>query len=231
VYSDDEVKAILSRAIDKQRAAKPEGLTHDELLAVAKDAGISLEAVEAAAADVAAADVARGRDERAEELAVRQERASDFRIHLLTYVPVMAFLVFINVMTTHYPWVLWPLAGWGLALVLHWRFALHPTDVEIADEARERAERRRRREEKQRRREAKSAMQEGARELGHAVERGVATILSSTAKRIHEELDAVDDPRAPRTRVAGEERRAPSEDESMEDEDPSDARREERRRR
>ena len=184
VYTDDEVRAILSRAIDRQRAAAPEGLSHEDLLAVARDAGIAPEAVEAAADELtttrAAAD---------EEQAIRKERASDFRIHLFTYLPIIAFLAVVNLMTTAYLWFLWPALGWGLALALHARFALFPTDHEIAEDAAGRARKRRRAEEKARRKAARDDLKEGARELGHAVERGVAVLLSETARRIHEEID------------------------------------------
>jgi len=184
VYTDDEVRAILGRAIERQRASTPEGLSHEDLLAVARDAGIPADALEAAADELT---TTRAADD--DEQAIRKERASDFRIHLFTYLPIMAFLAVVNFMTTSYPWVMWPALGWGLALALHARFAIWPTDHEIAQDARHRAERRRRAEEKARRKAARNDLKEGAKELGHAVERGVAALLSETAKRIHEELD------------------------------------------
>jgi len=228
VYSDDEVKAILSRAIDRQRASSPEGLSHEDLLAVARDAGIAPEAIEAAAADITVRS-----DTAADELAIRKERASDFRIHLLTYIPIIAFLVFVNAMTTRYPWVLWPAVAWGLALVLHARFAVFPSDVEIAHDAAHLAERRRRAEEKRRRTEDKSRrsssrsdIQQGARELGQAVERGVAVILTETAKRIHEEIGPVAETRGRRVRV--EDAKAGADGD--EDEDDGEGNRKEERR-
>jgi hypothetical protein len=228
VYSDDEVKSILSRAIDRQRAASPDGLSHDDLLAVAREAGIPADAVEAAAAEIVtrAADgeseqsSARSRPAEGDGLAVRKERASGFRIHLLTYVPVIAFLVFVNVMTTpSYLWFLWPALGWGLAVVLHARFALFPSEVEIARDVARRAERRRRAQEKKRRREAKSALQQGARELGHAVERGVAVMLTETAKRIHEEIDPIAETRGRRVRVEDKKGRESHREEEEEDDE------------
>ena len=222
VYSDEEVKSILSRAIDRQRATSPEGLSHDDLLAVARDAGIAPEAIEAAAAEVTIRRAVEG-----DELAVRRERASGFRIHLLTYLPVIAFLVFVNVMTTpSYPWVLWPAVAWGLGLALHARFAVFPSEVEVARDVARRAERRRRAEEKKRRREAKSALKEGARELGHAVERGVAVMLTETAKRIHEEIDPIAGTQGRRVRVEEGSVR-PGRTKPREDEDESDEEQEE----
>ncbi len=211
MYTDDEVTAILSRAIERQRSSSPEGLSHDDLLAVARDAGISPEAIEAAAAELATR-----KETTDDELAIRRERASDFRIHLFTYLPIMAFLAFVNFMTSAYPWVIWPALGWGLALALHARFAVFLTDVEIAQDAGHRAEKRRRAEEKARRRAAKSDLKEGARELGRAVERGLAVAMSETAKMIHEELGPERNERGKRVRVEDDEARR---DEAPEPED------------
>jgi hypothetical protein len=224
IYSDEDVKAILGRALDRQRAAQPEGLSHEELLAVARDAGIPVDAVESAAAEHIA-----GRHAETEARAIRKERQSNFRIHLFTYLPVIAFLIFVNLMTSHYPWVLWPALGWGLALVLHARFALYPTDVEIAHDVEARERQRRRAEEKRRRREAKRHLHAGARELGDAVSRGVGAILTVTAKRIHEEVDAATGgPSAERVRVEPSVRLGGPQ-ESLEDEDPADEERKARR--
>jgi hypothetical protein len=220
VYSDEEVKAILSRAVDRQRAAAPEGLSHDELLSVARDAGISSEAIDAAAAEVTSSRLL---DD--DEQAVRKERASGFRVHVFTYIPVIAFLAFANAMTSSYPWFFWPAFAWGVALVLHARFALFAADVDIAKAATRRSARRRRIEERERRRAQRSDLHEGARQLGHAVERGVAVILTETAKRIHDEISAVPEPRGRRVRVDGdwdgfdEKKRAPPRDEPLPGED------------
>jgi signal transduction histidine kinase len=43
-----------------------------------------------------------------------------FYAHLQSYLGVMAFLALINVMTTRYPWFLWPALGWGLGLFFHY---------------------------------------------------------------------------------------------------------------
>jgi signal transduction histidine kinase len=38
----------------------------------------------------------------------------------LDLVPNLAFLAFVNAMTTWYPWFLWPAIGWGFGLGSHW---------------------------------------------------------------------------------------------------------------
>jgi hypothetical protein len=48
-----------------------------------------------------------------------QGRWRGLLIHASTYALVMTFLLFVNVMTTSYPWMLWPAASWGLGLAMH----------------------------------------------------------------------------------------------------------------
>jgi len=46
-----------------------------------------------------------------------------FKVHLLTYVVVNVFLVFIFFITTRgwpaYFWPMWPMMGWGLGVAIH----------------------------------------------------------------------------------------------------------------
>ena len=42
-----------------------------------------------------------------------------FYWHLMSYLGVMAMLAFINIMTTSYPWFLWPAFGWGIGVFSH----------------------------------------------------------------------------------------------------------------
>jgi signal transduction histidine kinase len=59
-----------------------------------------------------------------EEIQKRARRRAaaelSFYAHLQTYLGVIAFLAFINIMTTWYPWFLWPAGGWGLGLFFHY---------------------------------------------------------------------------------------------------------------
>jgi signal transduction histidine kinase len=43
-----------------------------------------------------------------------------FYVHLMWYLAVVAGLALINVMTTSYPWFLWPTLGWGFGIFSHW---------------------------------------------------------------------------------------------------------------
>lgn len=43
-----------------------------------------------------------------------------FYAHLMSYLGVMAFLALINILTSRYPWFLWPALGWGIGLFSHY---------------------------------------------------------------------------------------------------------------
>ncbi|OFV89008.1 MAG: hypothetical protein A3J75_01485 [Acidobacteria bacterium RBG_16_68_9] len=43
-----------------------------------------------------------------------------FYWHLMIYLGVIAFLALVNLMTTGYPWFLWPAIGWGIGLFFHY---------------------------------------------------------------------------------------------------------------
>jgi signal transduction histidine kinase len=50
----------------------------------------------------------------------RAAAETGFYAHLVSYLGVIALLAFINLMTTHYPWFLWPAMGWGFGVASHW---------------------------------------------------------------------------------------------------------------
>jgi len=43
-----------------------------------------------------------------------------FYSHLMSYLGVMAFLALINLLTTRYPWFVWPALGWGIGVFAHY---------------------------------------------------------------------------------------------------------------
>jgi hypothetical protein len=116
-YSEQEVRAILERALRQDRA---DGLSHGDLLDAAGEAGISRDAVEQAALEVEATrslDVAR-------ERIIARRRASFFS-HLWAYVGVQVFLIAINLLTSpQYLWFVFPLLGWGLGVFFSARHGL-----------------------------------------------------------------------------------------------------------
>jgi hypothetical protein len=59
--------------------------------------------------------------QKAEETARQKAKLKvEFRIHLVTYIIVNAFLATINLLLTpEYLWIIWPLMGWGIGLIIH----------------------------------------------------------------------------------------------------------------
>ena len=60
-----------------------------------------------------------------EEEALRRARRragaeAGFYGHLMSYLGTIAFLALINLMTTRYPWFIWPALGWGIGLFAHY---------------------------------------------------------------------------------------------------------------
>lgn len=210
-YSEEEVRAILERALRKDVGG--EGVAHDELVAVAAEIGVSREALEAAASELE-----RGRGDEELRKRILAQRKAGFFAHLYAYLGVNAFLFLINVLTT--PGIWWfafPLLGWGLGLFFHVRAALSSEVSEhtLARE-RERSERSARRLERKRegerrqaeRRARKERIEKGAAELGAAVEEGVGVLLSKVAEEIRKTSDRVapsdEDRGATNVRVAPE---------------------------
>lgn len=119
-YSEREVRAILERALQHESS---DGLTHGDLLAAAREAGISGEAVEKAALEI---DGIRA-EEKARERILARRRAGFFS-HLWSFIGVQLFLLALNLLTSPgRPWFLFPLLGWGLGLFFAARHGLSKT--------------------------------------------------------------------------------------------------------
>jgi hypothetical protein len=116
-YSEREVRAILERALQHEPS---DGLTHGDLLAAAREAGISGEAVEKAALEL---DGLRAQDDARDRILAR--RRAGFFSHLWAFIGVQLFLLAINLMTSpDYFWFVFPLLGWGLGLFFAARHGL-----------------------------------------------------------------------------------------------------------
>lgn len=184
-YSREEVDAILGRAIERDRSV--DGLSHEELLAVGSEVGVSAESLQRAATEIV-----REKQEQVDLAQMRNDALRGFFAHLIPYVCVNAILVVINYATTHFPWALIPILGWGIGLLSHLVAVLFPS--------RERLERRIVREkEKQRRRELKREVKASAKQFEQAVGQGVAALLKIAAEKVAESADSVG--RKPETRV------------------------------
>ena len=116
-YADDEVRAIIDRALKKQ----PEGgVSHEELLAIGAGVGLSRDALESAAEEV--------REVRANQAAlasVLSGRRRGVAAHAFVFAVVNASLFLINFLTTPGQWwFLFSVFAWGIGLVLHAGFGL-----------------------------------------------------------------------------------------------------------
>ena len=62
------------------------------------------------------------------ELEVKKARR-DFMTHLVAYIIINSFLVFINLWTSpEVIWFVWPLAGWGIGIAFHAYYS-RPSEV------------------------------------------------------------------------------------------------------
>src|SRR5450432_1355358 len=116
-YKNEDVRAIIDRALE---ADPQEGVSHDDLLAIGAEVGLSRAAIERAALEV--------REERLNDAArahVLARRRRGVLAHALAFFAVNALLFAINFLTTPGEWwVLFSVFGWGLGLLLHAAFGL-----------------------------------------------------------------------------------------------------------
>ena len=74
---------------------------------------------------VAAAAAAAATDAASDALILQRARKrakaeTGFYIHLLWYLGIVALLALINLLTTSYPWFIWPALGWGVGIFSHY---------------------------------------------------------------------------------------------------------------
>jgi hypothetical protein len=71
---------------------------------------------------------------RADRQLEREEARRGFTIHAIVYALVMTGLIILNLtVATEFPWVVFPLIGWGIGLTLHYLFGLRWADKAITD--------------------------------------------------------------------------------------------------
>lgn len=169
-YSQDEVDAILGRAIERVHSRGE--LSHEDLVAAAREVGIPTEAIETAASEVLAE-----RQERNALQVLRKQQWRGFSRHLVPYLIVNGMLVTLNVLTTHFPWALFPMFGWGIGLVSHFMAVVAPN--------RQRLERLlERQRDRERRRQMKQQIRANASQLERDVGQGISALLEAAAQRI-----------------------------------------------
>lgn len=111
IYTNEEVSEIIRVALRNAESDGDNTVGHEEMLAIGRDFGLTERDLQGAFETIS-----RMRDE--------QERTSKvglaFKVHAMIFVVVMAALLTINWITMPTLWwTVWPLIGWGTALVLH----------------------------------------------------------------------------------------------------------------
>lgn len=116
-YEDEEVRAIIERALKTQPAS---GVSHEELLAIGAGVGLSRAALESAAREVTDARLTKTATERIVSRKRRRVVA-----HAFVYLTVNGILFAINFLTTPGQWwALFPIFAWGIGMILHAGFGL-----------------------------------------------------------------------------------------------------------
>ena len=121
-FTTDEVDAIVRRALTGQRSE--DTISHEELLEIAEESGISSENLQRAI------DEHEREDALEEARAIwRDRRRRKFYAHLRTYLIVNGVLLLANLFTSpRYMWVVWPILGWGLGLLFDASEAFFPKE-------------------------------------------------------------------------------------------------------
>jgi hypothetical protein len=139
-FTNEEAEEILRRALQRQSEA---GLSREDLVAAAREVGVS-EGALLEAAD----EVERGRAERGVTERLKAEKRGRFVSHATAYAAVSVGLFLLNLatnlatVTDQVPrwWSLFPLVGWGIAVAIHAVRALRHPEPD-ADEVRREVER------------------------------------------------------------------------------------------
>lgn len=131
-YTDEDIQAIIQRALEQQGGAKGE-LTHSDLLGIGEQVGVSTEAMERAAHDVLETRRVAQATER-----VRSSRKRWLAAHAAVFAIINGLLFTVNALTTPGEWwFLFSVVFWGLALAAHAAFAL-AAGVSVKRQQRER---------------------------------------------------------------------------------------------
>jgi hypothetical protein len=181
-YSRKEADEILRRALAQESL---EGISHEDLVAAAREVGIPGPAIEAAAAQVSEDQIVLDRAE-----LIRKRRRRSFIRHLLLFIVINAGIFAFDWFDGG-PWFFqYPLIVWSVILLSVGIAQLAPEHESLVRRAERELEKEQRRAARRQRRGPRSARQagislgEGTREFEAAVQDGVSSLLSAAAKAI-----------------------------------------------
>jgi hypothetical protein len=204
-YSREEADEILRRALAEQAA---DGISHDDLVAAAREVGIPEGSIEAAASQLGEH---RSIKERVELL--RQQKRRAFARHLASFVIANGGICLFDYFDGG-PWFFqYVLIVWGIFLLLIGIRQLAPEEASLVRRAEREIEKERRKAERQRRRTGQApghpgGMKGATREFEQAVQEGASALLGAAARAIRDfnpgkppqrfrANDAEDEPQAP----------------------------------
>lgn len=128
-YTEEEVSAVVKRALSQR--SSHETISHEDLIEIARHSGVPRDELEAAIRE----EETEGELERARQQWI-QGRHDAFYARLRRYLITIGGLMLINLMTTRYPWVIWPMIGLGFGLATSASSAFFPSGARIERGAR-----------------------------------------------------------------------------------------------
>jgi hypothetical protein len=124
-YTSEEVSDIVRLALDSGTGSA-DTIGHDELLDIADRSGISRADLEAA---IEQKEKTGKLDHYKREWILSQKK--EFFDGLKGYIFWMVVLSVFNFLTSDYPWVLWPMIGWGIAVLFSASETFFPSEEKI----------------------------------------------------------------------------------------------------
>jgi hypothetical protein len=183
-YSREEADEILRRALAEQAA---DGISHDDLVAAAREVGIPEGAIEAAASQLGEH---RSVKERVDLL--RRQKRRGFGRHLASYLVANGGIFLFDYFDGGPWWFHYILIVWGIVLLLLGIRQLAPEEAGLVRRAERELEKERRKAERKRRRSgARVSVHPGGmlgatREFEQAVQEGASALLSAAARAIRD---------------------------------------------
>ena len=192
-YSQAEVNEIIRRALDKQ-AERADHLDHDDLVAIADEAGIDRESLERATAELAQDRDRRSSiaDEAKEIAAERGIQLRSFGASLISHAVMNGIFYYLDTRFFGGTWFKWPLLGSAILLALRLRNVIAPYNKLM--QRRRKEKRRRQREKRQAARAAwkqrllanARSPSDNAQEFERVVQSGVAALLDIASRKLDE---------------------------------------------
>lgn len=174
-YSDDEVEEILRRAVEQSaQGGARDGLTREELIDAARDAGIDTAAVQDAIGAIE-----RDRELQGEIVALRKGERKSLTSSFLTWAIITVGLLAMRFFGDGGWWFVWPMGIWAVFLLLRLKGVL----FESPEQTRERAERQLEHRRRQQKRHGRHVDHRRKIPTSPAVERGVEELLDAAARR------------------------------------------------